>query len=117
MLFWRKTYETIWKPPPLSKRTPPFQLNPLFLSNFFMTSLFVQILKTRNPSPLILGGGRKLWDICNKCTNRNCCSHSLCQKFSFKTVSILIQLLDKPSLDRAMYLTCRKGNFLQLLYP
>ena len=33
---------------PLSKRTPPFELNPLFLSNFFMTSLVVQILKTRN---------------------------------------------------------------------
>ena len=34
--------------PPLSKRTP-FQLTPLFLSNFFMTPLFVQISKTRNP--------------------------------------------------------------------
>ena len=38
-----------------SKRTPPFQLTPLFLSNFFMTPLFVQILKTRAP-PLILEG-------------------------------------------------------------
>ena len=44
MLFCRKTDETVWKPPPpLSKRTP------LFLSSFFMTPLFVQILKTRNP--------------------------------------------------------------------
>ena len=34
---------------PLSKRTPLFQLTPLSLSNFFMTPLFVQILKTRNP--------------------------------------------------------------------
>ena len=43
--------------PPLSKRTPPpFQLTPLFLSNFFMTPLFVQISKTR-PPPLSLGGG------------------------------------------------------------
>ena len=30
--------------------------NPLFLSNFFMTPLFVQISKTRYP-PLILRGG------------------------------------------------------------
>ena len=49
-----KTDETIWEAP-LSKRPPP----PLFLSNFFMTTLFVQILKTRTSSPLILGG-RKL---------------------------------------------------------
>ena len=32
-------------PPFLSN--PPFQLTPLFLSNFLMTPLFVQILKTR----------------------------------------------------------------------
>ena len=38
---------------PLSKRTP-FQLTPLFLSNFFMTPLFVQISKTRTK---IRGGG------------------------------------------------------------
>ena len=32
--------------------------NPLFLSNFFMTPLFVQISKTRySPPPLILRGG------------------------------------------------------------
>ena len=43
--------------PPLSKRTPPFQLTPIFLSNFFMTPLFAQILKTRYPLTL---GGRKL---------------------------------------------------------
>ena len=30
-------------------RGPPFQVNPLFLSNFFMIPLFVQISKTRNP--------------------------------------------------------------------
>ena len=42
-------------PPPYSKRTP-FQLTPLFLSNFFMTPLFVQILITRNP-PNFRGGG------------------------------------------------------------
>ena len=40
-------------------REPPFSTNPLFLSNFFMTPLFVQILKIRSP-PLILWG-RKLW--------------------------------------------------------
>ena len=43
-------------PPPLL-REPPFQLTPLFLSNFLMTLLFVQISKMRYP--LILGG-RKL---------------------------------------------------------
>ena len=30
-------------------REPLFQLTPLFLSNFFMTPLFAQILETRNP--------------------------------------------------------------------
>ena len=48
--------------PPSSKRILPLSTNPLFLSNFFMTPLFVQILKTRNP-PLILGG-RKLCILC-----------------------------------------------------
>ena len=43
--------------PPILKE-PPFQLTPLFLSNFSMTQFFVQISKTRYP-PLILGG-RKL---------------------------------------------------------
>ena len=41
--------------PPLSKRTALFQLTPLFLSNFFMTPLFVLILKTRNPPPNFRG--------------------------------------------------------------
>ena len=36
--------------PFLREHPPPFQLTPLFLSNFFMTPLFVQILKIRNPS-------------------------------------------------------------------
>ena len=36
--------------PPLSKRTlPPFQPTSLYLSNFFMTPLFVQSSKTRIP--------------------------------------------------------------------
>ena len=34
--------------PLLSKRTP-LSTNPLFLSNFFMTPLFVQISQTRTP--------------------------------------------------------------------
>ena len=46
---------------PLFLRGPLFQLTPLFLSNFFMTTPFVQISKTRPPPPppppLILGGG------------------------------------------------------------
>ena len=41
--------------PPLSNRTP-LSTNPLFLSNFFMTPLFVQISKTRTP-PTFRGGG------------------------------------------------------------
>ena len=41
--------------PSISKRTPPLT-NPLFLSNFFMTPLFVQILKITNP-PNFRGGG------------------------------------------------------------
>ena len=46
---------------PLSKRTP-LSTNPLSLSNFFMTPLFVRISKTKTPPPpLILGGGEKLW--------------------------------------------------------
>ena len=39
---------------------PPLQLTPLFLSNFFMIPLFVQILKTRTPPPkknFFFGGG------------------------------------------------------------
>ena len=40
--------------PPFVKEPPLFQLTPRFLRNFFMTPLFVQILKTR--TPLILGG-------------------------------------------------------------
>ena len=36
---------------PLFLKVPPFQLIPLFLSNFFMTPLFVQISKTRPPPP------------------------------------------------------------------
>ena len=36
--------------PPIFLREPPLLSTiPLFLSNFFMTLLFVQILKTRNP--------------------------------------------------------------------
>ena len=47
---------------------PPFQLTPLFLSNFFMAPLFAQISKTRNPPPppLILGGRKGNYD-CLQC--------------------------------------------------
>ena len=37
---------------------PPLSTNPLLLSNFFITPLFVQIFKTRTP-PIILGGGEE----------------------------------------------------------
>ena len=56
MLFLRKTDETIWKPAFL--RVP----HPLFLSNIFMTRLFVQISKMRYPlPPNFRGVGRKLY--------------------------------------------------------
>ena len=50
-----KTDKAIWKPP-LSKRTPPLSTNLLFLSKFFMSPLFIQISKTRNP-PTFRGEG------------------------------------------------------------
>ena len=52
-----KTDKAIWKPP-LSKRTPPLSTNLLFLSNFFMRPLFIQISKARNP-PTFMGGGEE----------------------------------------------------------
>ena len=51
-----KTDKTIWKTP-LSKRTRPLSTNPLFLSNFFMSPIFIQISKTRNTSNFRWGGG------------------------------------------------------------
>ena len=42
---------------PLFLRGPPFQLTPLFLSNFFMTLLFAKISKTRKPPPNFRGKG------------------------------------------------------------
>ena len=74
MLFLRKTDQTIWK--------PPLQLTPLFLSNIFMTPLFVQISKTRN-RPLILGGGGEtmqlylIWAIIEKVSELKSC-HCMC---------------------------------------
>ena len=41
--------------PPFVKEPSPFQLTPRFLRNFFMTPLFVQILKTRTPPPNFRG--------------------------------------------------------------
>ena len=48
--------------PPLSKRSL-LSTNPLFLSNYFMTPLFVKISKTRPPLPpnLVLGGEETLF--------------------------------------------------------
>ena len=48
---------------PLFKRTPSLSTNPPISEQFFMTPLFVEILKTRTcpPRPLILGG-RKLYN-------------------------------------------------------
>ena len=52
-----KLMKQFGNPPPFLRETP-FQLTPLFLSNFFMTPLFVQILNKRDP-PNFTGGG--LW--------------------------------------------------------
>ena len=38
-------------PSPFLKEAPPISTNPLFLSNFFMTPLFVQFSKTIPPPP------------------------------------------------------------------
>ena len=52
ILLSRKTDETIWNPlpSPISKRTPhpptPLSTNAAISEQFFMTTLFVQILKT-----------------------------------------------------------------------
>ena len=59
MLFWRKTDETIWKPP-LSKRTSTFQLTPYFWAIF---SWSPSLPKTRNSPPPLILGGRKLCGI------------------------------------------------------
>ena len=38
-------------------REPLLSANPLFLNNFFMTLLFIQILKLRTPPPNFMGWG------------------------------------------------------------
>ena len=45
-----KVMKQFGKPPLLSKRTP-LSTNPLFLNNFFMTPLFVQISRMQTPPP------------------------------------------------------------------
>ena len=91
--------------PFFSKRNPPpLSTNPLFLSNFFITSLFVQISKTRTPLPTPtclnilcggLGGGEgkvlyfKKWGIALK----YCWNHGL-SKLLFCFVKYR---LDQPS--------------------
>ena len=49
---------------------PPLQLTALFLSNFFMTPLFVQILKIRNTRLTL--GGRKLWFTLGQISTKGC---------------------------------------------
>ena len=51
-----KLMKQFGNPPPFL-RGPPFQLTPLFLSNFFMTPLFAKISKTRKPPPNFRGKG------------------------------------------------------------
>ena len=71
-------------------REAPHSSNSLFLSNFFMTSLFVWISKTRNPThpqpPNFTGGERKLWIVmiknlfCRFCTN---CQYSFILTYNY----------------------------------
>ena len=61
MLFWRKNDETIWTPlpppPPPPEESSPFQLNPLFQSNF---SWLPSFYKFKQESCNLVLGGRKV---------------------------------------------------------
>ena len=48
-------------PPPRFLREPLLSTNPLFLNNFFITLLFVQILKIRTLPPNFRGCGVVVW--------------------------------------------------------
>ena len=50
---------------------PPFQLTPLFLSNFFITPLLVKISKIRTPPPNFSGGGEETMCTLIKDTSKN----------------------------------------------
>ena len=56
----KKKKETIWRLPFLREPSSPFSTNPLSLSNFFMTPLFVRISKRNPPHPHLILEGRKL---------------------------------------------------------
>ena len=73
-----KLMEQFGNPPP-----------PLFLSNFFITPLFVQISKTRNPSPLIVGGEDTMWSVfpCIR-TNSFVLAHSSAKKIKIKQLTV-----------------------------
>ena len=64
----RKLMKIIWKPSFLEDLH--ISTNPLFLSKFSLTTLFVQISKTRYPT-LILGGGG--WGGGEETIITNCC--------------------------------------------
>ena len=100
MLFWRKTDETIWKPP-LSKRTPPPPLstNPPISETYFHDPPLWPIFKNKNPPPFpptplyFRGGGRKLWNGTENFLHALQCYLSTRQKFifdSFKSVGHLL---------------------------
>ena len=58
-------------------REPLLSTNPLFLSNFFITPLFVQISKTRSPLILVGRGNYDWWDWLTSSTlslNLNLCN-------------------------------------------
>ena len=68
MLFLRKTDEAIWKPPPTFVREPPppFQLTPLYLSNFFRTLSLSKFQKRDLPPNLRGEGNYAFATTCNR---------------------------------------------------
>ena len=88
MLFLRKTDEAIWKPP------PPFQLTPLYLSNFFRTLSLSKFQKRDLPPNLRGEGNYAFATTCNRILNKNFFSHTIFSYiFALARTFIIIPLL------------------------
>ena len=96
MLFLRKTDEAIWKPPPTFVREPPppFQLTPLYLSNFFRTLSLSKFQKRDLPPNLRGEGNYAFATTCNRILNKNFFSHTIFSYiFALARTFIIIPLL------------------------
>ena len=103
MLFLRKTDETIWKPPLPFLRELSLSTDPLFLSNFSMTPVFVQILKTRYNSPPYPCYFRKLW------------ASDMCY---VKKVLLMVDMeLWKWHIFIMINISCKSSWLIELLFP